>query len=53
MGALARTPGESLEALEEAVTILRASWSDARSLASRDATTSSTARGWDPSRFTR
>ena len=32
MGAPALTPGESLEALEEAVTILRASWSDARSL---------------------
>jgi alkanesulfonate monooxygenase SsuD/methylene tetrahydromethanopterin reductase-like flavin-dependent oxidoreductase (luciferase family) len=32
MGAPARTPGESLEALEEAVAILRASWSDARSL---------------------
>jgi alkanesulfonate monooxygenase SsuD/methylene tetrahydromethanopterin reductase-like flavin-dependent oxidoreductase (luciferase family) len=32
MGAPALTPGESLEALEEAVSILRASWSDARSL---------------------
>jgi alkanesulfonate monooxygenase SsuD/methylene tetrahydromethanopterin reductase-like flavin-dependent oxidoreductase (luciferase family) len=32
MGAPALTPGESLEALEEAVAILRASWSDARSL---------------------
>jgi alkanesulfonate monooxygenase SsuD/methylene tetrahydromethanopterin reductase-like flavin-dependent oxidoreductase (luciferase family) len=32
MGAPARTPGESLEALEEAVAILRASWGDARSL---------------------
>ena len=32
MGAPALTPGESLEALEEAVTILRASWSGERSL---------------------
>jgi alkanesulfonate monooxygenase SsuD/methylene tetrahydromethanopterin reductase-like flavin-dependent oxidoreductase (luciferase family) len=32
MGAPALTPGQSLEALEEAVAILRASWSDARSL---------------------
>jgi alkanesulfonate monooxygenase SsuD/methylene tetrahydromethanopterin reductase-like flavin-dependent oxidoreductase (luciferase family) len=32
MGAPALTPGESLEALEEAVAILRASWSDARAL---------------------
>jgi alkanesulfonate monooxygenase SsuD/methylene tetrahydromethanopterin reductase-like flavin-dependent oxidoreductase (luciferase family) len=32
MGAPPLTPGESLEALEEAVTILRASWSDARAL---------------------
>jgi alkanesulfonate monooxygenase SsuD/methylene tetrahydromethanopterin reductase-like flavin-dependent oxidoreductase (luciferase family) len=32
MGAPALTPGESLEALEEAVAILRASWSGARSL---------------------
>jgi alkanesulfonate monooxygenase SsuD/methylene tetrahydromethanopterin reductase-like flavin-dependent oxidoreductase (luciferase family) len=32
MGAPALTPGESLEALEEAVTILRAYWSDARAL---------------------
>ena len=29
MGAPARTPGQSIEALEEAVAILRASWSDA------------------------
>jgi alkanesulfonate monooxygenase SsuD/methylene tetrahydromethanopterin reductase-like flavin-dependent oxidoreductase (luciferase family) len=32
MGAPALTPGESLEALEEAVAILRASWSDPRAL---------------------
>ena len=32
MGAPARTPGESLEALEEAVEILRASWSDERAV---------------------
>ena len=32
MGAPALTPGESLEALEEAVTIMREFWSDARSL---------------------
>jgi alkanesulfonate monooxygenase SsuD/methylene tetrahydromethanopterin reductase-like flavin-dependent oxidoreductase (luciferase family) len=32
MGAPARTPGESLEALEEAVAILRASWNGTRSL---------------------
>ena len=32
MGAPARTPGESLEALEEAVAILRASWSDERTV---------------------
>ena len=32
MGAPALTPGESLEALEEAVSILRASWGDGRSL---------------------
>ena len=32
MGAPALTPGESLEALEEAVSILRASWGDARSV---------------------
>jgi alkanesulfonate monooxygenase SsuD/methylene tetrahydromethanopterin reductase-like flavin-dependent oxidoreductase (luciferase family) len=32
MGAPAFTPGESLEALEEAVAILRASWSDARAV---------------------
>jgi alkanesulfonate monooxygenase SsuD/methylene tetrahydromethanopterin reductase-like flavin-dependent oxidoreductase (luciferase family) len=32
MGAPALTPGESLEALEEAVTILRASWSGERAL---------------------
>jgi alkanesulfonate monooxygenase SsuD/methylene tetrahydromethanopterin reductase-like flavin-dependent oxidoreductase (luciferase family) len=32
MGAPELTPGESLDALEEAVAILRASWSDARSL---------------------
>lgn len=32
MGAPAWTPGQSLEALEEAVTILRASWGDGRSL---------------------
>jgi alkanesulfonate monooxygenase SsuD/methylene tetrahydromethanopterin reductase-like flavin-dependent oxidoreductase (luciferase family) len=32
MGAPALTPGKSLEALEEAVAILRASWSDARAL---------------------
>jgi alkanesulfonate monooxygenase SsuD/methylene tetrahydromethanopterin reductase-like flavin-dependent oxidoreductase (luciferase family) len=32
MGAPGLTPGESLEALEEAVAILRAGWSDARSL---------------------
>jgi alkanesulfonate monooxygenase SsuD/methylene tetrahydromethanopterin reductase-like flavin-dependent oxidoreductase (luciferase family) len=32
MGAPALTPGESLEALEEAVTILRASWGDEREL---------------------
>jgi alkanesulfonate monooxygenase SsuD/methylene tetrahydromethanopterin reductase-like flavin-dependent oxidoreductase (luciferase family) len=32
MGAPALTPGESLEALEEAVAILRASWGDERSL---------------------
>jgi alkanesulfonate monooxygenase SsuD/methylene tetrahydromethanopterin reductase-like flavin-dependent oxidoreductase (luciferase family) len=32
MGAAALTPGESLEALEEAVAILRASWGDARSV---------------------
>jgi alkanesulfonate monooxygenase SsuD/methylene tetrahydromethanopterin reductase-like flavin-dependent oxidoreductase (luciferase family) len=32
MGAPALSPGESLEALEEAVTILRASWGDERSL---------------------
>ena len=32
MGAPSLTPGESLEALEEAVAILRASWSDARAL---------------------
>ena len=32
MGAPALTPGESLEALEEAVAILRASWSDARAM---------------------
>jgi alkanesulfonate monooxygenase SsuD/methylene tetrahydromethanopterin reductase-like flavin-dependent oxidoreductase (luciferase family) len=32
MGAPALTPGESLEALEEAITILRASWSGERSL---------------------
>ena len=32
MGAPARTAGESLEALEEAVAILRASWSDGRGL---------------------
>jgi alkanesulfonate monooxygenase SsuD/methylene tetrahydromethanopterin reductase-like flavin-dependent oxidoreductase (luciferase family) len=32
MGAPALTPGESLAALEEAVAILRAAWSDARSL---------------------
>jgi alkanesulfonate monooxygenase SsuD/methylene tetrahydromethanopterin reductase-like flavin-dependent oxidoreductase (luciferase family) len=32
MGAPALTPGESLEALEEAVAILRASWGDGRSL---------------------
>jgi alkanesulfonate monooxygenase SsuD/methylene tetrahydromethanopterin reductase-like flavin-dependent oxidoreductase (luciferase family) len=32
MGAAALTPGESLEALEEAVAILRASWSDERSV---------------------
>lgn len=32
MGAPELTPGESLEALEEAVAILRASWSDERSL---------------------
>ena len=32
MGAPALTAGESLEALEEAVTILRESWSDSRAL---------------------
>ncbi len=32
MGAPELTPGQSLDALEEAVAILRASWSDARSL---------------------
>ena len=32
MGAPALTPGESLEALEEAVAILRASWGDARAV---------------------
>jgi alkanesulfonate monooxygenase SsuD/methylene tetrahydromethanopterin reductase-like flavin-dependent oxidoreductase (luciferase family) len=35
MGAPARTAGQSLEALEEAVTILRTSWGDARSLSFR------------------
>jgi alkanesulfonate monooxygenase SsuD/methylene tetrahydromethanopterin reductase-like flavin-dependent oxidoreductase (luciferase family) len=32
MGAPALTPGESLEALEEAIAILRASWNDGRAL---------------------
>ena len=53
MGAPALTPGESLEALEEAVAILRASWNGARSLRFDGRHYRSRARGPGPRRRTR
>jgi alkanesulfonate monooxygenase SsuD/methylene tetrahydromethanopterin reductase-like flavin-dependent oxidoreductase (luciferase family) len=53
MGAPARTPGQSLEALEEAIVILRACWSTTACCDSTVVTTGSKARARDRSRRTR
>ena len=48
-----RTPGESVEALEEAIDVIRLMWSDERSVSSTGSTTGSTARVPARSRRTR